>query len=190
MAALGFVFDPNLFQPREHPQDQLPEVDPWEGGDILVGALSLASRGWPVFPCKADKKPATANGFYDASLDPEQIKVMFSRPGAAFIAVPMGERSGLIAIDLDLHGDSDGSSWYEERFAEHPATLMHQTRSGGCHLLYQMPAGITIKNSVGKLAAGVDVRGEGGYVIMPPSPGYESLRDLPPAEMPEWLVLA
>ena len=121
-----------------------------------------------------------------------KIISLFSRRGAAFIGVPMGFASRLIAIDCDLHGESDGEAiaWYEEMFAEPPATLIHSTPRGGCHLIYRMPDGDAIRNSAGKLAAGVDVRGEGGYVIAPPSPGYSIIDDQPPGEMPEWLRVA
>lgn len=162
----------------------------WEGSDLLAGALAIASRGWPAFPCKADKKPATVNGFKDASTDPEKIKTMFSRSSAALIGVPTGKLSGLIAIDVDLHGNSDGTAWYTEHFEERPPTLMHETQNGGCHIIYRTPDGDPITNSAKKLANGVDVRGDGGYIIVPPSPGYSILDDRQPAEMPEWLAQA
>lgn len=181
MAALGFTFDATSVAPRT-------DGDDW---DIIAGALALASHGWPVFPCRSGSKaPATANGFKDASTDPEQIKAMFSRPGARLIGIPTGEWSGLIAIDVDLHGESNGTAWYNENIDAMPPTLTHLTLNGGCHLIFRKPDGVTIKNSTARLAKGVDVRGDGGYIIAPPSPGYSIINDLPPGEMPDWLIKA
>jgi Bifunctional DNA primase/polymerase, N-terminal len=51
-----------------------------------------------------------------------------------------------------------------------------------------LPPGPLLGNSAGKLAPGVDTRGEGGYVIWPPSPGYEVVHDAEVARLPKWIV--
>ncbi|WP_290608845.1 AAA family ATPase, partial [Janthinobacterium sp.] len=58
------------------------------------------------------------------------------------------------------------------------------------HLIFLVPEGVEIRNSASRIAPGVDVRGEGGYVIVPPSPGYSLADPTDPAEMPRWLIRA
>jgi hypothetical protein len=76
-----------------------------------------------------------------------------------------GATSGIIVIDIDpQHG---GSIAALAKFGTLPATIASLTPSGGCHLFFACRA--CIPNSVSRLAPGVDVRGEGGFVVLPPS---------------------
>jgi|ERR1700761_133001 len=126
----------------------------------LRAALQV-SQEWhvPVFPCSANKQPLTAEGFHSASADPAQIKAWWSQWPRALIGVPTGVVSGIIVIDVDPRG----KSWYEAIKPHLGAHRWHQTRRGR-HLLFRnsSPA---IKNSASRIAPGVDVRGNGGYVI-------------------------
>lgn len=149
-----------------------------------------AKLPWPVFACGDDKRPVVATGFKAASRDPAVILAQFDRPGAAMIGVPTGIASGFVVIDIDIKTDRDGRDWLAENANALPPTRTHRTRSGGLHLLFQVPDGVEIRNSASKVAPGVDVRGEGGYVIIPPSPGYAIADDTEIAEMPRWLVRA
>jgi putative DNA primase/helicase len=63
-------------------------------------ALSLIKRGLPVFPCKVDKKPYTANGFKNASIDPDVIVRWWQTWPDALVGVPTGIR--FVVLDLDL----------------------------------------------------------------------------------------
>jgi hypothetical protein len=153
-----------------------------------------ARLGLPVFPCNQDKRPVTEHGFKDAQTDPEIIKVEFARPGATTIGVPTGHASGLVVIDIDVKDPSaNGYDWLDEHNYDLPPTRTNKTQSGGLHLLFKAPPGVLIKNSQGRhngIAPGVDVRGDGGYVIFPPSPGYSVADDIEPADMPDWLIKA
>lgn len=157
----------------------------------LTAALNYAARGWPVFPCKpGGKAPLTRRGHLDASTDPEQIAAWWTAHPDANIGVPTGERSGLLVLDVD---DPAGLDALEAERGELPATRTHSTGSGGMHYLYRYPAGAEIRNSAGKLARGLDVRGEGGYVVVPPSHTtrpYQVLDELPLAEPPAGLMAA
>ena len=62
----------------------------WGRQPLASSALALAASGLPVFPCSTDKKPIVEGGFKSATLDPKLISEMFSRPGAALIAIPTG----------------------------------------------------------------------------------------------------
>lgn len=145
---------------------------------------------WPVFACDGEKRPIVATGFKAASRDAVTILKQFARPGAVMIGVPTGRASGLIVIDVDIKNGRDGTAWLEENADALPPTRTHKTRSGGLHLLFQVPAGIEIRNSASRVAPGIDVRGEGGYIIAPPSPGYQVADAADPAEMPRWLIRA
>lgn len=158
------------------------------GAVNLFDAASFLSQQWPVFACNGDKRPLTAHGLKDATTDLGTLRDMFRRPGAAMIGVPTGEASGFVVVDLDIKEGASGLEWLAANEHRLPRTRRHRTRSGGLHLLFITPPGRTIRNSASKIAPGVDIRGQGGYVIVPPSPGYSIADDAMPAEMPDWLV--
>lgn len=160
---------------------------------LLAAALRYAARGWAVFPCspankqplvKGDVDPATGKaiprtgGVKKASTDAAQIRAWWGKWPDAMIGVAMGGGSGLIAIDFDPRVDAaTGEEFPLERLKAEleaqigealPLTATAITQSGGVHLYFAMPAGEAIGNR-GNLPLHVDVRGDGGYVIMPPS---------------------
>jgi hypothetical protein len=163
--------------------------------------LDIANR-WPVFPCNPlDKKPLTEHGFKDATKDQKQIKLWWRKWPNAMIGVPMGSASGIWAVDPDVPsnpGDPDGlKSWNELLAKHHPRhdpllTRVHYTPSGGKHYLFIWHATQAVTNGTGMLPKGIDVRGEGGYIIVPPSTmadgrPYRKNEIEEIAEAPEWL---
>jgi len=94
--------------------------------------------------------------------------------------MPTGECSGYFVVDVDR------LKALEELPHELPETLMVRTRSGGRHFYFNYVQGIN--NSPGGLPEGIDVRGEGGYVIVPDSPGYEVVNCADVADAPAWLL--
>jgi hypothetical protein len=153
---------------------------------ILTEALAIAARGVPVFPCRLDRAPACANGYKDASTHPGVIRRMFSRPFALMVATPTGELTGFDIVDVDYK--HRGDLWESENLHRLPPTRIHGTQTGGKHYLFQHHPGM--KNSVGHVGLGVDVRGDGGYAILPPSPGYSVLLQAKLAPWPDWLAKA
>jgi hypothetical protein len=157
----------------------------------LAIALTLAATGLLVFPCNSLKRPPIAkakggNGFRDASTDPDRIREMWdlSGVGAQLVGVPTGSASGFDVIDIDpRHG---GHLWEAANRAQLGETRMHGTPSGGRHYLYRHVDGV--RNSGAKIAPGVDVRGEGGYAIWPPSRGYTIIHEVEAAGWPPWLL--
>lgn len=131
----------------------------------LAKALRLAASCIPVFPCNRDKKPLTSRGFKDASCDPETIERWWFSSPTALIGVPTGQASGLWAADADVDkqtGELVGDATLADfGLAEHPHRC--STRSGGTHYLFRWARALP-RNSAKKIP-GVDVRGEGGYVI-------------------------
>jgi hypothetical protein len=156
---------------------------------LTQSALWLAEEmRLPVFACGPDKRPVTQHGFHDATRDPAEIKAQFGTPGAAMIGVPTGQGAGFFVVDLDVKNGGQGLEWLAANQHRLPRTRTHKTRSGGQHLLFQWPEGRTIRNSASRVAPGVDVRGNGGYIIAPPSPDYEIADHSALAEAPPWLL--
>jgi Bifunctional DNA primase/polymerase, N-terminal/AAA domain len=164
--------------------------------EILQAALSYAARGWLIFPCDPrTKRPVTEHGLHDATKDENQIRAWWTRWPGAMIGMRTGPESGVWVTDLDVGEGVDGVSALE-RLAEDkeaiPETITTRTPRGGRHLFFKWVDGI--RNSAGKISDGVDVRGEGGYVILPPSrrsdgKHYEAVIDCSePSAAPQWLA--
>lgn len=152
-------------------------------------ADAAIALGVPVFPCDDQKRPIVARGFKAATRDPSTIRAQFTA-SAKLIGMPTGAASGLFAVDIDIKPNQSGQWWLDENGDALPPTRRHRTRSGGVHLLFLSPPDSPIRNSAGLLGPCVDVRGDGGYIIVPPSAGYAIMDDAPPAEPPRWLVSA
>jgi AAA domain/Bifunctional DNA primase/polymerase, N-terminal len=149
---------------------------------LLDDALTLASSGYPVFPCLPTKRPATAHGFKDATRDAATITVLFAETAGTLLAVPTGEASGFDVLDIDpRHG---GLDW--EHIARLPNTHTTRTLNGGFHYRFLHAPGV--RNSASLIAEGIDIRGDGGYVIAAPSPGYEVVDHTEAVHWPNWLL--
>ena len=151
--------------------------------NTLSHALDLARRV-PVFPCGTSKRPACPRGFHAAVRDQEAVKDLWRRYPGTLIGVPTGPASGIDVLDNDPR--NGGDVWMEQNRDALPPTRIHQTRSGGQHLLFRHAPGV--RNSESKIAPGIDVRGEGGYIIWWPGFGGNVLCAAPLAEWPRWLL--
>jgi len=158
---------------------------------VIDHALAYAARGWAVIPLeRRGKTPLNPNGSKGASRSPLQITEWWERWPNANVGIATGKGSGLLVVDLDgAEGvlgwmalvASHGTPWY---------TLSFRTGGGGAHLLYADTTGLP--NSASRLADKVDTRGEGGYIVAPPSvhPNgnhYRLMTDLPIADVPAWV---
>lgn len=159
---------------------------------LVRAALSYAERSMPVFPCEpGGKRPLTPGGFWDATTDARRIRGWWGRWPSANIGIPTGKRSGLLVLDVDERGGGMASFvLLEHRHGPAPRTARSRTGGGGEHLFFRYPAGQEIRNSADLLGPGLDVRGEGGYVIVAPSRTqrpYEWIERSPHADA-GWLV--
>ncbi len=143
-------------------------------GSMKEQALSYARMGLAVFPIKPKSKhPLTAHGFNDASKDTQTIERWWDRWPSANIGIATGQVSGgLVVIDLDVDEDRgiDGRvtlrEW-EARNGRLPGdTWLAITGRGGYHYFYKTKD--LVKNRAG-LYEGIDIRGDGGYIVAPPS---------------------
>ena len=178
-----------------------PQAQPNPPTELEV-ALEYTRKGLPVFPCNPlDKKPLTPHGFKDATTDEAQIRAWWGRWPNAMIAAPTGPASGAWVLDPDVDPvkQLDGIAALDQLVARHgplPQTLRSITPRGGKHLFFAWDPNVDIRNSESKVGSGIDVRGNGGYVILPPSRSatggaYQwdpnSPRTFAPA--PPWLVM-
>lgn len=164
------------------------------GAELAAAALDYAERGWRVLPLRAGAKvPATARGSRDASADLRRVAAWWDAEPERGIGIATG--GGLVVLDVDGEEGADALAELERRHGELPSTISAITGSGGAHY-YFAANGTAIRNSAGRLGAGLDVRGEGGYVVAAPSLHPSGRRyewDNPPdeaplAELPSWLA--
>ena len=165
---------------------------------ILDAALAYAAAGIPVFPCdprpdppgtpaaqKRAKRPLVpgadkdaegrdipkTGGLHRATTDPETIRAWWRNRPQALIGMPTGGRSGILAIDFDPHGETVAETEARLIAAVGPLPVCPRvrTQSGGMHLYFRMPDGIEAPRNSAKRLQNIDWRGDGGYVIVPPS---------------------
>lgn len=135
------------------------------------------------------------SGVENATRDFALIRRWWARWPTANIGGAMGGTSHLVALDFDpRHGgdlslndliEAHGDAWTD--------TLTMKTGSGGFHFLFQYPPDQVLRNSAGEVGPGVDTRGEGGYIVLPPSIHasgnlYEMFRVVPVITAPVWLL--
>src|SRR5262249_54641750 len=136
----------------------------------------------PLFPLNIEKQPIKDGGFKVATNDWDTLqRLLYSARGGALLGVPTGEASGVMVTDIALppewekkilkrHPDGTpdcpGWNWYLQNKLRLGNPIKVTTRSGGLHLYYAYAN--SVRNSEGNtkgIAEGVDVRGEGGYVV-------------------------
>jgi len=143
-------------------------------GNCLDAAIKYATKyNWAVFPVDAEsKRPLTPHGCKDAKKTVGPIQAWWKRWPDASVGIATGSASNLIVIDEDLDEDKgvDGYQSVQEWERDHgplPETVRVITGRGGAHMYFHY-SGSDIGNRAGILE-GVDIRGEGGYVVAPPS---------------------
>lgn len=175
---------------------------------MIDAALKFAYAGHPLIPChdirrdgrcscgkscdSPGKHPRLQHGLLDASADPAVIAGWWRKWPAANVGLTTGSAAGLIVVDLD---GEEGIEAFEQLQRDHealPPTRWVRTGGGGRHAYLRHP-GVAVKTCAGLLAPHVDVRGDGGYVVAPPSNHvsgrcYEWANAGRAAPCPEWLV--
>lgn len=166
--------------------------DPSSFKTPLAAAQSYLGLGWSIVPLAAgEKRPTAAWQKYQASLmNEDDIVACFGLPEPANIGVVCGAFSGVVVLDID---GAEGEASMAEFVLPRTPTV---TTGNGRHLYFRHPGG-RVTNRV-RVIPGVDVRGDGGYVVAPPSlhPNGEVYRwtrglsptDIPLADAPSWSV--
>ena len=163
---------------------------------IVEQALKLADQGFYVFPLKPGTKlPAITDYTNKATRLKSEIKrwwAMRPYPNIGIITSKFGDSEALIVVDVDVKGKHNGFD--SVRALEHqgfkfPETLTQDTPSGGCHLIFRNPA--PVRQSVGAIGRGIDIRSRGGYIVGPGSQisgKTYTLRDGDLRLAPTWLI--
>lgn len=184
---------------------------------MIESAIEYAERGWLVIPLhtpndkgrcschKLDcgsigKHPRTMAGLKDATTDQEQIFKWWHMWPTANVGIVTGEVSGLVVLDIDpRHGGNESIKKLQTEYGTFQDKVFAKTGGGGWHILFAHP-GVKIGNvqgtpdRPGKLGPGLDIRGDGGYIVAPPSHhasggvyswGVAPTVGLP--DIPEWL---
>lgn len=134
----------------------------------LNAALKHAKAGLSVFPARPTNKRPYLKGWQDVATTSEaKIRQWWAKWPDAVPALPTGKKNGIAVMDIDRKNGKDG---YEglRKLGYDPRTLSElqcATPSGGAHLYFKWRKGMG--NSAAGLPVGVDVRGEGGFVIAP-----------------------
>jgi hypothetical protein len=155
--------------------------------------LRLVSRGWRLFPVQARSKlPLVAGWPQQASCEPERLREWMQKYSDCNWGLATGRDSGVFVLDVD--GEQGLVAIKELRKTGHelPPTLTVKT-GRGCHLYFRYPEDALIRNSAGKLGPGLDIRGDGGYVLVPPSihpsgADYRWTHEIAVAPAPDWLL--
>jgi uncharacterized protein YdaU (DUF1376 family) len=179
-----------------------------KGSSLRSSAVEVANRGYRVFTvcgikgeycacgnpaCRSPgKHPSIKDWQQKASSDPIVVDRFWTQLPDANIGVATGQESGVVVLDIDGQEGEATLKRLIETHGELPGTLT-ATTGRGRHLYFQAPD-IPIRNGVGKLGPGLDIRGEGGYVVAPPSQHHsgatyewvDSTAEV--AEMPEWII--
>jgi Bifunctional DNA primase/polymerase, N-terminal/Primase C terminal 1 (PriCT-1) len=175
-------------QSNENQASMIGQVVGGEQGQYAP-LFNAAARGWRQFPVMVRGKHPLITGWPKlATTDREQLLEWSRQYPNCNWGIATGEGSGVFVLDVD----SDEALAQLERLGSMPRTFNVKT-SRGQHFYFQYPAGSGIRNSASKLADGLDVRGEGGYVLLPPSvhPSgalYKILDDSDSAPAPAWLL--
>jgi Bifunctional DNA primase/polymerase, N-terminal len=168
---------------------------PVEAPQTLAAALAYLDLGWSVIPAPVGAKRSLVpwKRYQQTRPRPDEWKAWARRWPRANLAVITGRLSGVVVVDVDPgRGGAAGIAGLEREHGVLPSTAVVATPSDGYHLYYRHPGG-RVANSAGLLAPGVDVRGDGGLALLPPSRRGEGVYEwneggpttVPP--MPPWL---
>lgn len=167
--------------------------------EFMEEVLKLAARGWWVLPVNKDKAPIVKH--YMAAKDEKAVIELFSKHPGHGVAIITGEKSGVFVLDKDVKidektqiskGGEESLFELEQKFGKLPHTVEAITPSLGGHFYFKYP-GFKIETNASKLAPGLDIRGDGGIIVVCPTPGYHwevSSRpdDVPVSDAPIWLL--
>lgn len=176
----------------------MPKPEVLAVASCAAAAAGYAARGWSVIPIEAHgKRPLVAwQEFQQRIATAGEVAEWYRRWPRGNVAIVTGSVSGLVVLDVDpQHGGAESLAALEADHDRLLSTVESATGGGGRHLYFLHPHG-TVRNRV-SLAPGIDVRGDGGCVVAPPSI-HPSGRlyawregrapdDLPLAPLPAWL---
>ncbi len=167
--------------------------------ECSAAAEEYLARGWSIIPLlPREKRPLLPWAeFQERPPTRDEVQAWFRRWPEANVAIVTGARSGLVVLDIDVpHGGANSLTRLQAEHGDLPLTVEALTGGGGRHLYFAHPGGM-VHNRVG-IEPGIDLRGDGGYIVAPPSVhpsgtryawvATRSPRDVPLAPLPSWLL--
>ena len=182
---------------ERYQEPDIPHSTEHQASSLAEAALTYAQNGWPVFPLHGKLPYQGSHGSKDATTDQEHIHALWTLHPTANIGLATGEVSGVIVLDIDpRNGGYFSLKELQQHYGELPHTRTSRTAHGGLHKFFAYPQDGNIYPNTVRLATlpGLDIRGEGGYVVLPPSTLYNRLsyRWAEPqheiAPVPAWLL--
>lgn len=162
------------------------------GGRCSCGLANCSSPG------KHPDGSLVPQGVLNAESDQKTIQEWWALSPDANIGIATGDPSGIVVLDIDAKSNGEASLLtLEERFESLPDTWAVETGGGGFHFYFLMPS-VDVRNTAGAVGPGIDVRGNGGYVVAPPSVHVSGMTyrwstalhptKVPLAQVPPWLL--
>jgi hypothetical protein len=158
----------------------------------LECALEYEAFGWSIIPTKKDKTPYLISWKEYQNIKPsaEQINRWWAAWPDANPAVITGKISNIIVLDLDAKHNRSSKEF------QIPPTVCAKSGNNGEHFFFRYP-GVPIESKSAIAGPGVDIRADGGYILLSPSINetggmyewnipFESNEDI--VEMPEWFL--
>ncbi|SRR5579871_1481914 len=168
-------------------------ASPFPSAPDLAAVLALAGRGWRVFPCRSrDKTPLVREWQRVATTEEEQIRTWHEQFSGCNWGIATGSASDIWVLDVD---GAKGEASLKDLIGQYgQLPLGFTVRTGkGLHLYFAWPTICQLRNSASRVGEGLDVRGEGGYVLAPGSihPScavYAVAQNGHVTDAPDWLV--
>ena len=152
---------------RRAPSESPPQK---KSRNLAIAIEAIEEYGLPVFLVSPNKKPYTQNGKNDATKDSDHIRRLFCRWPDALVAMPTGDASGVVALDVDRGGDLGFAALLARLGCEWPRELSDvrgRTPGTGWHYFFKYEAGTTPRTRASDIAPNIDSRGIGGSIILP-----------------------
>lgn len=156
--------------------------------DMYQAALNLASREFAIIPvhgvtsdgacacargaaCDSPGKHPRLKGWpVLATTDQKIITQWWSMWPEANIGIATGRKSGIFVLDVDpRNGGDDSLEKLLQEIGDLPATLSARSGSGGLHFYFELPEGLQLGSFDKAVYPGLDIKGERGFVVAPPS---------------------
>jgi hypothetical protein len=159
-----------------------------------LSAVRLAQFGFHVFPiAPMAKTPVTQHGLLDATRDVERITHFWLEHPEHNVGIRCGIESELVVLDVDGDEGYDSLKELEDHYERLPLTACVKTPRGGEHFYFRHPGRGEVRNTTGFPLSSLDIRGDGGYVLAPPSVGptgrrYEVDESAQVADLPGWFL--
>ena len=166
---------------------------------LLDAALDYLRKGWSAIPMKGKRPMVAWKPFQGGRAEESQIRQWFSASDPTGVGIVTGKISNIFVLDVDVGPEKAGQESLGRLQLDHgplPDTLWVRTGGGGQHFYFRLPEGVEVRNATDLEGyPGLDIRGDGGYVVAPPSKHesgclYEWIDSVvqEPAEAPPWLI--